>query len=254
MNIVVLLRAGRDPASFTVNRKAQKIFVHRDEYRTTPADLNALEAALQLGDAGQSVTAIALGGGGAEEALYQARAMGAARALWVKDAALADADAGPIAAIVQRAIAYLGGAVLVLLGAEVRHADLAQVGPRLGAALGWALVENAHAVQMADEVLNVTVPAGQAYHAVQVGTPCVVMVALDANQPRFAPAANIIRAYADAGAVEAVSAADLGLDAAAPKPQITRRGERYSPERTLGQVLEGSAEAVARQLAAALRA
>ena len=36
--ILVLLRAGRDPASFTVNRKAQKVFVHRAQYRTDPAD------------------------------------------------------------------------------------------------------------------------------------------------------------------------------------------------------------------------
>ena len=83
MNIVVLLRAGRDPASFTVNRKAQKIFVHRDEWRVTPADLNALEAALQLAGSEHTVVAVSIGGPGAQEALYLARAMGAARALQV---------------------------------------------------------------------------------------------------------------------------------------------------------------------------
>ncbi len=252
MNNLVLLRAGRDPASFTVNRKAQKLFMHREAYRTNPADLNALEAALALGD-GKTVTALAIGGAEAEEALYQARAMGAARALWVTDAALAECDAGQMVAIVQRALEYVGGADLVLLGATVRHADLAQVGPRLAAALGWALIENAHAVQGEGEALTATVTASEGYQGVRASAPCVVTVALNANQPRFAPAANIIRAYADPTAIERVSAADLGLDAAALRPQTTRRGERYPPERTLGQLLEGSADEVARQLAAALR-
>ena len=63
MNILVLLHPIRNPASFTVNRKAQKIFTHRDEYVINPADKNALEAALRLG---ATVTAVALGEAPAE--------------------------------------------------------------------------------------------------------------------------------------------------------------------------------------------
>lgn len=249
--IVVLQWAGRDPASFTVNRKAQKVFVHREHYRTNPADLNALEAALAV--EGATVLALAIGGAEAEEALYQARAMGAARALWVNDPALRAPDAGQVVAVTQRALEYLGGADLLLLGATVAHADLAQVGPRLVAALGWPLVEAAHAVQAAGGALTATVAAQAGFQTAQARTPAVVMIAEDANKPRFAPAASIIRVYAETNAVESVSAADLGLDEAALQPQTLRRSERYPPERTLGQMLAGGAEDVARQLAAMLR-
>jgi electron transfer flavoprotein beta subunit len=253
MNILVVLRAGRDPASFTVNRKVQKVFVHRNEYRTNPADLNALEAALQLSNAGQTVIALAGGGPEAQEALYQARAMGAARAVWITDTALREADAGPRVAILQKAMTHLGGVDLVLLGASVRHADLAQTGPRLAAALGWPFIDAAHALQMEGATLTATVAAGAGFEGVRAGTPAVVAVAEDANQPRFAPAASIIRVYAEADAIEALTPADLGVDPADLQPQVVRRGERYPPERTFGQVLAGSTEDLARQMAAALR-
>jgi len=257
MNILVLLRVGRDPASFTVNRKAERIFVHRDEWRTAPADLNALEAALVLGDAGHMVMAVAIGGAEAAVALRAARAMGAARAVWVQDDALRDIDAGPMVAVVQRVIEHIGGAGLVLMGAEVPHADLAQVAARLAAAQGWAFVEeDAHAVQVepAGTALTVTVAAGQGFHSVQTNEPAVVAVVEDANKPRYAPAANIVRVYNDPGAVERVSTTDLGLAEEALARLVTRRGERYPPERVFGQVVDGSTEEVARQLLRALRA
>ena len=250
MNIVVLLRAGRDPASFTVNRKAQKIFVHRDEWRVTPADLNALEAALQLAGSEHTVVAVSIGGPEAQEALYLARAMGAARALQV--AGLAEPEAGQIVAIVNKALEHLGGADLVLMGATVHHADLAQVAPRLAEQLGWPLVDVGLGLQVSGDGVLVAVADGEVCASRLVRLPAVVTIAEDGNQPRFAPAPAIIRAYADPGAVEVISASDLGLVEAELRPQVIRRGEVYPPERTFGQRLEGSVDEVAQQLAAEL--
>lgn len=258
MNIVVLLRALRDPASFSVNRRAQKIFVHRDLHRLNPADNNALEAALALAgaSAGGSVAALACGGEPAGEALYQARAMGAGRALWVKDEALQPADGAVVTRVVQQALARLGGADLVLLGADVLDADLAQVGPRLAAAQGWPFVEAGYQVRAAPGSqgrLQVVLAKPDGYQAVEIGLPAVVSIAVDSNKPRYAPAPSIMRAYADLQALDVVSPAELGLDQAALAARVDRLGESFPPERAFGERLEGTLDDVAAQLAARLR-
>jgi electron transfer flavoprotein alpha/beta subunit len=254
MNIVVLLQAVRDPASFTVNRKAQKLFVNREAFIINPSDLNALEAALTLAYVGGTVTALAWGGAPAEDALYQARAMGASRALLVRDAALPDADAGAVTRVVQGALEHLGGADLILLGADVLHADLAQVGPRLAAHLGCAFVPGAVALESADGAVRAVVRDGAGYRRLESGLPAVVSVQRNANQPRYAPAGSIIRVYAEPGAVEAVALADLNLDPETLAPQASVRGESFPPERTLGERAEGSADEIVRRIAVLIAA
>jgi len=143
MNIIVVLRPILDPAGFIVNRKAQKVFVNRENYILNPTDKNALEAALRLSD---TVTAVSIGDAPAEDALRQARAIGASRAMLVRDAALKSADASVMTTVLQRLVHHLDGADLMLLGAEVVDADLAQLGPRLAMALGWPFVEGAQEI------------------------------------------------------------------------------------------------------------
>lgn len=254
MNIVVLLQTARDPASFTVNRKAQKVFVNREAFIINPSDLNALEAVLRLDAAGGSATALAWGGAPAEEALYQARAMGASRALLVREASLTVADAGALTRVVLRALEHLGRADLVVLGADVLHADLAQVGPRLAAALDCAFLSGALSLEAADGGVRVVVRSGAGYRWLEAGLPAVVSVQRDANQPRYAPAGSIIRVYSEPSAVEVVSLADLGLDPEALTLQAVVRGESFPPERTLGERAEGGADAVVRRIAALLPA
>ena len=84
MNVLVILRSVPDPAGFTVNRKAQKVFVNRARFMVNPTDRNALEAALTLAGADDRVTVAALGDQVARQALQMARAMGAGRAVCVR--------------------------------------------------------------------------------------------------------------------------------------------------------------------------
>jgi electron transfer flavoprotein beta subunit len=259
MNIVVVLRALRDPASFTVNRKAQKIFVNREAYHLNPADHNALEAALALaaGVEGAKVAAVSYGGEPATEALYQARAMGASRALRVDDPALERADGAVLTRVLLRALEHLGGADLVLLGASVLDADLAQVGPRLAAALDWPFGSQAWGMRPADIagriVLATRAGGGEGFRAVSMGLPAVVSVAADSNKPRYAPAPSIMRVYSEAQAVETVTPDALGLEAAALEPRVVRRGEAFPPERQLGQPQAAAPVDAAQQLALELR-
>lgn len=250
MNLIVLLRPVRDPAGFTVNRKAQKIFVKRDGFIINPSDRNALEAALQLGG---PVTAVAVGAAPAQDALRLALATGAARAVQLAHPALEHADAFVLAAVFQRLVTRLGGADLLLLGADVLDADTAQVGPRLAAALDWPFIANAHRLEMNGAELTAVAAVQRGFRKFRAPTPAVVAVARDSNKPRYAPGARLITAYQSQDAVETFPITDLGLAESDLAPVTERRGESFPPERELGNHSEGGLPDVARQVAAEIR-
>ena len=80
MRVVVQLKQILDPRGIAVNRRAGRVFVNREEYLANPADLNALEAALQLKDAEPETEVVVMTAGPAhsETVLREALAMGAA--------------------------------------------------------------------------------------------------------------------------------------------------------------------------------
>lgn len=247
MNILAIMRAIQDPLGLTVNRKAQRVFVNREQIIGNPADRNALEAALRLGGA---VTAVAFGGGPADQVLRDARALGAQRALRLQDPAWDKADAFVLANTLKAVVQYLGGLDLVVCGAEVLDADLAQVGPRLAHALGWSFAADAHQVTAAaGEARFIAWHAG-AFHQAAVTLPAVLAVPPDSNKPRLPAGKNLINIYTDPGAVETLTAADLGLSEAELTPAGEPRGQVFPPERELGRRLDGDSAA---QLADLLR-
>jgi electron transfer flavoprotein beta subunit len=255
MNILVILRAVRDPNGFTVNRRAQKVFVNREQFIVNPSDKNALEAALRLAGEGDTVVAVALGDAPAEDALRQAKAMGAGRALLVRDAALKNADAAVAAAALRHLVTHLDETKLVLLGAEALDADLAQVGPRLAAALDWPFIGDAHHVEMSGSAVAAIARSAETdgFHKFEADLPAVISIAPDSNRPRYAPGAKIINVYKDKHAVETHTAADLQLSEADLAPLAELRGESFPPERELGKRLEGSPDELARQVAEVIR-
>ena len=241
MNSLVLLHPLRDPASFTVNRKAQRIFVHREQYSLNPSDKNALEAALQLGG---SVTAVALGDAPAEDYLRLARAMGAQRAVQIK--APASADASAVVSILQSALEQLEPMDVIFLGAEVLDADLAQVGPRLAQERGWAFIAHAHALSVEGAGLRAIVHAPDGFHQLETDLPAVISIAPDSNKPRYAHGRDIMRFYQSTEAVEVMEASEVAMN-------VEARGESYPPERELGVKLNGALPELARQVADVIR-
>jgi electron transfer flavoprotein beta subunit len=253
MNIVVILRAVQDPAGLSVNRRAQRVFVNREAYRLNPADHNALEAALAASGDGHAMTVIGYGGAPVQDVLRDALAAGAQRALWVQAPALQQAEASVLTEVLRCALAYLGGAGLVLLGADVLDADLAQLGPRLAQASEAAFAGDVYAVRVAaGDSVQAVVRGPDGYRWVAAEGPVVATVVRDCNQPRFAPAARIITIYSTPDAVEALTLEALGLSKAALKPLTERRGESFPPERELGGLADGSEAETARRVAAEL--
>jgi len=250
MNSLVVLHPVRAPASFTVNRKAQKIFIHREEFILNPSDKNALAAALRLGG---PVTAISVGDAPADDVVRLARAMGAARAIRISDSALAHADASAHVAVLQRVIAHMGGADLIMLGGDILDSDLAQIGPRLAHALDWPFIPGVHQLTLAGQTLNAIVAHHTHFHKVEADVPAVIAIARDSNQPRYAHGREILNTFKAKDAVEVLSLADLHLTEAEVMPLVEVRGESFPPERELGRMLDGSLDDAAHQIVEVIR-
>src|SRR5512136_2961338 len=138
MKIVVAIKQVLDPRGFTVNRKAEKIFVNREEYIINPADRCALEVALRLKDAaGAEVIVLAGGPERAGDAVRQAWAMGADRGIHLTDKLFVEADGLMAAKLLAAAIRKLGDIDLALTGDRALDTGADDIGPRLAEALCW---------------------------------------------------------------------------------------------------------------------
>jgi len=241
MRIVVAIKQVLDPTGFTVNRKAEKIFVNREEYIINPADQCALEAALQLKDVtGAEIIVLCGGPERANEAIRQAWAMGADRGIHLTDPLFAGADGLAAAKLLAAAIRKLGEVDLALTGDRALDTSAGEVGPRLAEALGWPHILAAHKIEVEDEMVKVVAADGKKFVALQSQRPAVVIVAAGANSPRYANAARVINSYQQWNP-EVWNAADLALTESDLKVAVEKRGQAFPPERQPGTLL-GSAE------------
>jgi electron transfer flavoprotein beta subunit len=244
MKIVVAIKQVLDPRGFTVNRKAEKIFFNREEWITNPADLCALEAALTLKDKlGAEVVVLSGGPARAGDALRDAWARGADRAIHLSDKAFAGADGFVAARILAKAVDKLGNVDLVLCGDKALDTGGGEVGPRLAEALGWPQMLDALDVSVADGRARAIKPNGKGFVALEVGLPVLVTVAAGANQPRYPHGGRIMQSYREYQ-LEVWTAADLGLSEDEMKPLMDNRGQSFPPERQRGTVLDSPEELV----------
>jgi electron transfer flavoprotein beta subunit len=244
MRIVVAIKQVLDSRGFTVNRKAEKIFVNREEYIINPADRCALEVALQLkDDAGAEIIVLCGGPERASEALRQAWAMGADRGIHLTDKLFAGADGLVAAKLLAAAIRKLGDVELALTGDRAADTGAGEVGPRLAEALGWPHILAAHKVEVDNGVVKAITAVGKEFFAVEAQRPAVVIVASGANKPRYANAARVINSYREWNP-EVLSAADLGLTEDELKVAVEKRGQVFPPDRQMGTLLGSPDELV----------
>ncbi len=180
------------------------------------------------------MTVASVGPARAADALRQARALGANRAIHL----LADSADEAIAA---RALAALcnsqaaGGFDLILTGGSALDTGAA-IGPRLAEALNFAFLGNAVQCSLAGNMIRVVKAGGKEFHAYEADLPAVVSVSRNAAiATRYAHGGNIIATYRDPDAVETMTLADLGLSEAGLQPALAERGQSFPPEREFGR-------------------
>jgi electron transfer flavoprotein alpha subunit len=174
---------------------------------TNPADLHALEAALNTAD---EVWALSMGPPNAEKALREAVALGATRAVLLCDRALAGSDTWATANALAAAIESLGACDLVMCGITALDGETGQVGPQVATRLGWPQATGCEALALegASVVVRRIVEGG--FERLRLPLPAVVSIAETAFAPRYPSLMG--RRRAKAAVVERLDAGDIGLD------------------------------------------
>jgi electron transfer flavoprotein beta subunit len=263
MRVIVPIKQILDPSGVTVNRRAERIFINREEYIINPNDKNALEEALKLKDGqGAEVVVVTMGPERADDALREAMAMGADSAFLLTDEAFEKADIPVATTVLGKAIQKIGDYDLIITGCQAADTGAGQLGPRLAEYLGLPqITEVRQLVAVGDGKVkgkrNQARPErsrrGQGYAEVEASLPALLTVAQDANEPRYPTGVGIINAYRE-WEVTVWGASDLGLEAEELQPLTEEKRISFPPERELGAKITGSPEEAAKELVQYLKA
>jgi len=232
-----------------------------DRYVTR--DLNewdeyAIEAAVQLKEAGEDVevVAVTVGPSDVEDTVRQALAKGADRAIRLWDDALAEAgllDPQTKARLLE-AVAEQEDPDLVLTGVQSADDGFGATGVTLAERLGfeWAAVVNELDLDSAGGVAHVHRELeGGVEELTDVELPAVLTIQTGINEPRYASLRGIRQAQSKELAEYTLE--DVGLDPGVTESPLEQTS-LYEPESESDTtVFEGSAEETATELATLLR-
>jgi electron transfer flavoprotein alpha subunit len=173
---------------------------------TNPADLHALEAALQLAD---EVVVLTMGPPRSEEVLRDAIGRGADRGVLLVDRALAGSDTWATANALAAAVEHLGGADLILTGLSAIDGETGQVGPQLATRLGLPQATGCEALEPDGDHLIARRIVEGGYERLRLPLPAVVTVAETGFVPRYPTLPG--RRRAAQSELERLTADDVGL-------------------------------------------
>jgi electron transfer flavoprotein beta subunit len=215
-----------------------------------PYDEYAVEEALRIKEAGKAteVITLTLGPDSALERIRTALAMGADRAVHIKESYPNVSDATVVAGALAAALKGLD-AGLILAGKQAVDDDGYSVPGMVAALLGAPHVNACSKVEAADDKVTAWADIeGGAKLVMECRLPVVVTATKGLNEPRYASLPGIMKAKKKP--VETKSFADLGVSAA-PKTEIL--GWTLPDERAPGRVLKGEVPDQVKELVKALR-
>ena len=185
MNIFVLMKQIPVISDIKINPQTFSIDRSNAALTANPADLNALEAALQLkSEKGGKVTVISMGNENVEVILREAAAMGADRFVRITDDAYASADTLVTAKILSTAIQKFGTPDVVFTGQFSLDSATGQIGGKLATLLDAALLHSASHIDVMENGLSIQRKAGPGYEVWQAYFPVVCSVIEGSNKPR----------------------------------------------------------------------
>jgi electron transfer flavoprotein beta subunit len=229
MKVLVCVKQVLDPSGLTVNRKAEKVFINREEFILDPASKAALEAASDLKQAGAEVIAISVGPERVEDGLREALARGADRAIWIRSEG---GDALVITNLIAAAVRKLGDIDLIIAGDQSLDTGAGELTPRLAEALDWPQILGAAKIEAGEQGVTAIVQA-DGFVQVEAALPVVVALLPEAYRGSLPNGWRLMDAYKQWD-VEAWSTAELDLGDDDLRPLTTKKEDAFPPERQPG--------------------
>ncbi len=229
MKVLVCVKQVLDPGGITVNRKAEKVFINREEFILDPACRAALEAAHDLKESDAEVIAISVGPERVEDGLREALARGADRAIWIRSEG---GDAQVVANLIAAAARKIGEIDLIIAGHQALDTGAGELAPRLAEALDWPQILGAAKLEARERGITAIVrQAG--FVQVEASTPVAVSMLAEAYRGSYANGWRLMDAYKKWN-VEAWTTADLDLGEDDLRPLTAKKEDAFPPERQLG--------------------
>ncbi|MTI82777.1 MAG: electron transfer flavoprotein subunit beta/FixA family protein [Firmicutes bacterium] len=209
-----------------------------------PYDEFAVEEALKIKEQeGGEVTVVSVGGQKAQDALRQALAMGADKAMLV-DPGTDEVDEYAAATVLAKALSGLEYDI-ILGGWRAIDDGSAQVAGRVAELLGIPVVNTITKLEVADGKATATREIEGGSEVLEVSLPAVLTAQKGLNEPRYPSMKGIMKAKKKP--MDKTTATELGLDSLSAKVQALSFS--LPKPREAGKVIDGEAPDAAKELA-----
>lgn len=196
MKIIVLIKQVPDMEKVKFDREKGRIDRSSAGTEINPFDLNALEAALQIGEkTGAHVTAITMGPPQSEDALREAIARGADEGILLTDMKFGGSDVKATSSILSAAIKKIGDYELIIAGIQTVDGDTGQVGPEIAGYLNIPHISNVDSIRnYTENNIEVVSSVWEGQYLKRGQYPLLLTVTKDVNVPRLPSFKNKMKA------------------------------------------------------------
>ena len=196
MNSIVCIKQVPETKEIRLDPKTGKLVREGIPSIINPEDKNAIEEAIRLKELfGGIVTVITMGPPQAEEALREALAMGADKAVLLSDRDFGGADTAATSYILGCGIKKLGSYDLVLCGTESIDGSTAHVGPQLAETLGIPQITYTNKIKINGDGIEAKKAVEGGYEIVKTKLPALITVLKEINEVREAALTDVLLAY-----------------------------------------------------------
>jgi len=246
VDIVVCIKQVPDAPALRMDKGRVTIIREGVESIINPLDAVALDAAVRLKERlGARVVVLTMGPPKSEEALREAFAAGADRAVLISDSRFAGSDTLATSHALARAISRLEPFPdLILCGKHSIDSDTGHVGPQIAEELDLPQASGVTEIHLEENSVMVRQVSDGFINTLRLVLPALLTVSQDLSIPRHLPLGEIERAFAE-GDIVRWGLADLHLEAEEVgfEGSATRVLRLYRPPpKRSGEIITGSSQ------------
>ncbi|WP_270941025.1 electron transfer flavoprotein subunit beta/FixA family protein [Romboutsia lituseburensis] len=185
MNILVCIKQVPDTTEVKLDPKTGTLIRDGIPSIINPDDKAGIEEAISIKEqTGATITVLTMGPPQAKNALKEALAMGADRAILLTDRAFAGADTLATSKTIAGAIKNIEHD-LIIAGRQAIDGDTAQVGPQIANHLGIPSITYVEKMEVKGDTITVNRAFEDGYQVIKAKMPVLVTTLKEMNSPRY---------------------------------------------------------------------
>lgn len=253
MKVAVLMKRVPDTASvFKIGADNKSVDTENLKFIMSPYDEHAMEEAILTREAGKAdeVIVVTMGQDGTQETIRTALAMGADRAVFVKDPAAEGVNCKGTAMILAAAL-KTEDVGLIFAGKQAVDDDASQVPERVAEILDIPHASVVMSFELADGTATVEREIEGGHYKMEMALPALFTIQKGINTPRYPTLPNIMKAKKKE--IKELTLADIGLSAEDVASGVSVESMSLPRQERLNKIIEGDNNERVTQLLSLLR-